>query len=131
MQRRRHIQRLVIIVGALHSDESRSRIRAYLLKEIRQSRAAESSDYIPPLYTNVARVLADPRQRLHLRQFIFSSLLPLTANSQRPVLKIPSRIVHVIAVDRKLIERRNLGIVERRCQMPCPKQPRRSPVAES
>ncbi len=81
MQRRRHIQRLVIVVGALHRDEARRGVGADHLKKIRQTRPSESPNHIPSFDADVARVLPNTRQSLHLRQLVLARLLHRATDS--------------------------------------------------
>src|SRR5450631_4871131 len=130
MQRRRHVQRLVIIVRASYDQESRRGVGADHVQKIRQPRAAEAPNHIPPFNANMASILPHPRQGLNLRQFVLAGPLHRATHRQGPVFKNYSRILHVISVDREFLERRHLSIRKSRSQMTAPIQTCRCPIAE-
>ena len=131
MQRRRHVNRLVIVVRALDFEKARVRVRSDQLQEIRDTRAAKRADHVPAFHADMARVLADLRQRLNLRQRVFARMLHVAFDRQRPLLQIDLRIEHVVAVVGKFLERHNFGI--RKClrEMLRTKRRARGPVAET
>src|SRR5580704_1249143 len=87
MLRGRHVERLVVIIGAVDRDVARGGIGADLLEEIAEPGAAESPNHVPALHADVTRVLAMAGQGLHLRQRVFSGFLDRAADGESPVLE--------------------------------------------
>src|SRR5208283_1769896 len=100
-------------------------------QEIGEPGATESSNHVPAFHAYMPRVLAIARQRLHLRQCVFSGFLYRAADGQRPVLEDHARIIDVIAVDGKLRKWSEVGIVESGRQMAGAEHPGRGPIAET
>src|ERR1700676_2036874 len=131
VQRGRHVQRLIVIVGAFDGDESGCRIGANHLQEIRKSRPSEAADGVPSLHADMARVLPHPGKRLNLRQRVVSGLLHRTGHGKSPLFEIDSGICHVIAIDGKFLKRNYFGVGKGSGQMPGAKQSSGSPIAEA
>src|SRR5437660_1482257 len=70
-------------------------------------------------------------QAQNLRQCALSWLLHRARDCQLPVVQIDIGIVHVVIVDRKFLEGSDLGIGERRGEMPASEENARSPIAEA
>ena len=114
----------------IHRDKARCGVGSNRLQEIGESRSAKAPDYVPAFNANMPRILLLGK-RLNLCQCVFAGLLHRSANRQCPLIQINFRIVDIIAIDWKLFERREFGVVKRRGQMIFPGQLCGKPVAGS
>src|SRR5712692_4927676 len=117
MHGRGHIQRLVIVICTLDGDKASRRVRSDHLQEIGETYAAKAADHVPTFYANVTRVLPNLGQRLNLSQRVLSRVLRSAANRKCPPVKVNLWIVHVVVVDRKLVEGREFRIGKGGCEM--------------
>ena len=85
-----------------------------MLQKIRQPRAAEAANHVPAFDAHVPRILPDFGQGLNLVERVLAGLLHRAADGQGPVLENDSRIIDVVVVDGKFLERRELGVRESR-----------------
>ena len=131
MQRRRHVDGLVIIVRAFDFEKVRTRVRSHQLQEVGDTRAAKRADHVPALHADMARILAELRQRLNLGQRVFARMLHVAFDRQRPLLQIHLGVENVVAVVGELFERHNFGI--RKCLGEMLRTKRRAggPIAEA
>src|SRR5215813_1632526 len=130
MQRGSHIKRLVIVIGTLDRDEAGSGIDAYKFEKFRKRCAAEASDHVPAFNADVPRVLLLFGERLDIGEFVVAGMLHGTTHSEAPVFKNHARIVDVVIVDGKSLERRELGSSKGGGKMTGTKQLTGCPVAE-
>src|SRR5471032_163652 len=99
MQRGRHIDAFVVVIRALETDIFRRCIRAHLLQELRERRAAPASDRAPPFHTDMPRDLLGFRQCVKLWQAPHFRVLHQPAYFEAEVGTIDNRSI-VNAVER-------------------------------
>ncbi len=68
MQRRRHVDAFVVVVGAFEADVLRTCVRADAPQKIGKRRAAPAADRAPPFHADMPRDLLGMRQRVQLGQ---------------------------------------------------------------
>src|SRR4029077_16083977 len=107
MQRRGHVERLVVIVGAFNVDKARSSVGSNRSQEIRKPRAAKAADYIPTFHTNMSRIVLDFRQSLDLPQPIVPWFLYGSANGECPLIKVHTGVIDVVVIYIKLFDGRH------------------------
>src|SRR6185312_10396581 len=86
---------------------------------------------VPTLHAHMARVLGEFGQCLNAGQAVVAGFLDCATYFEGPVFKINLWIIHVVGVYIKFVERRELGVLERGCQMMPAKQSFGHPIAEA
>src|ERR1700731_1791163 len=131
MQSRRHVKRLEVVVGALDGEETRAGVGAHHSEKIGQAHTAEIADHIPALYTNVAGVLGESRQSVNLPERVISWPPDRTCNRKIPFFEVNAGIVHIVTVNRELLERSKVRVRKSGRRVAGTEKLRRSPVAET
>src|SRR6267154_4136183 len=112
-----HVERLVIVVRAFDAHEARGRVGANRLEEVGEPHTPEVPNHVPPFHADMPRVLPDLRQGLNLCEGVVSRSLYRAGHGESPLLEIYSGIIDVVAVNREFLERGQVGVGKRRCQM--------------
>ena len=87
----RHVQRFVVVVGALNGEETCSRVGTDHGEKIREPNSVEAADDVPAFHANVPCVLRYFRQCLDLSQGVLARLLHGSADGERPIAA-PSKL---------------------------------------
>src|SRR5438045_5454959 len=81
-----------------------------MFKKSEKTRAAKSANHVPAFDTDVPSILAELGQRLNLFEAVFAGLLQGATHRESPILQIDSRIVHIVVIDGKLIDGREVCV---------------------
>src|SRR5450432_268732 len=129
MERRRHVESFVIVVGAFHSEKTRVQVRAHAFEKVAEPGSAEAANDVPALDAYMARILPNFGESLHLRKLIVAGLLHGAAHGQAPSREIHFGIIYVITVDGKFVGRGQFGVGKGCGQMAGSKEFRADPIA--
>src|SRR6516162_5067142 len=117
-----HVIRRVVIIVTQDANEAGAGIGANVIKEIRQTCAAELADHRPALDANVLDILYLFRQRLQAGERIAAGPLDFALDDQLPLIEVDVWFVGVEGVVGKLLERRQLVVSKRRSEVRRAKQ---------
>ena len=110
LQDGRHVDGLVVVVDAGDFQILGAEVGADGAQEIRSARAAEVADDVPAFDADMARVLHNLGEGLHLRQLVVARMLDHAFYGERPLLEIDVGVGNVVIVVGKLLEWSDLAV---------------------
>lgn len=130
MERRRHIERFVILVRARERQIAGTRVGADKREYIRDARTAEAADDVPSFDAYMPGVLPNPGQGANLLERVGAGIRDQAVHSQPPGAEVDAGIVACVAVEREPFGSDDFGVCEGRRQVRTPEPAGRGPVGE-